>query len=188
MHNIEYFTYPENVDRQGVEKKLDNYVAHEDWQEGCCGLYHPIRWLKDKVYANYVEAHEAVEKLDGGDYDNLAVKYYVYHQQNDDKLKLLKQKVSEAYDEYDRRYKILYSDQVTSAYIGCKNCGSRLARPYLKSNSCPVCRAEMRPEYMLKSVSSAKNKWERAQREAKEYTEKKCKKEIVWLVKIESHT
>ena len=42
-HNIKYFEYKEDVDRRKVEAQLDNYVAHEDWQEGCSGLNSPIR-------------------------------------------------------------------------------------------------------------------------------------------------
>lgn len=188
MHNIEYFTYPENVDKDRVEAQLDDYVAHEDWQEGCCGLYHAIRWLKDKTYDNSEEAHKAINDLDRGDYDNLAVRYCVHHRTNDAKEKALSEKLNETYKEYDRRSKILYAEQVTSAYIGCKECGSRLARTRLKSNHCPVCQAELRPEHMMKSVQAAKSRWDKASREYKAYIGKKGKKEVMWLVKIEYHT
>ena len=114
--------------------------------------------------------------------------YQESHIPDDAKIKELKQKSSDVYAEYQRRDRLLYSQVVTSAFIGCKNCGSRLARKYLCANSCPVCHAELRPEHMLKSISSAKNKWDRTQREVNEYIRKKGKKEVKWLVKIEYHT
>ena len=36
-HNVEYFTYPKNVNKATVQNSLDNYAAHQDWQEGCMG-------------------------------------------------------------------------------------------------------------------------------------------------------
>ena len=188
MHNIEYYTYSENVNKKKVQSQLDDYVAHEDWQEGCCGLFHDIRWLGDKVYSNSEEAHQAIERLDRGNYDQLAVKYIYHHDPDDDKRKAMEQKIRDTYKEYERRSSILYANTVTSAYIGCKKCGSRLSRTHLKSNACPLCREELRPDHMLKSVASAKAKWERAQRDLTEYREKKGKKEVLWLVKIEYHT
>ena len=44
-HNIRYYTYGEKVDKKKVESDLSAFVAAEDWQEGCCGLPQPIRWL-----------------------------------------------------------------------------------------------------------------------------------------------
>ena len=37
MHNIEYYTYDENVKRELVQKELDHHAAMEDYQEGCTG-------------------------------------------------------------------------------------------------------------------------------------------------------
>ena len=55
-HEVCHFTYPKNVNKAKVQKDLDNYVAHEDWQEGCTGLYHNIRWLDSKIYETPEEA------------------------------------------------------------------------------------------------------------------------------------
>ena len=187
-HNIKYYEYPRNVNKNSVKKNLDNFVAHEDWQEGCSGLYNPIRWLGDKIYSSEEEAHEAINKLDKGWYDNLAVLYEMAHEPKDDNVTALQKKVRDAHDEYVRRDSILYSQTVTSALIGCKKCGSRLVRTYLKTNKCPVCHEELRPEHMIKSVEAAKNKWDRSNRDLREYTKKHGKREIMWLVKIEYHT
>lgn len=187
-HNVEHFTYPEKVNKQKVQAELDDYVAHEDWQEGCTGLFHQIRWLDGTVYKDYQEAHEAIEKLDRGAYDQLAVKYYYHHEIKDQKYGELQDKCAETHTQYESRNRALYAQTVTAAFIGCKSCGSRLARIKLRSNFCPVCGADLRPEHILKSVAAAKNRWDRAQESLKEYRVKKGKKEILWLVKIEYHT
>ena len=187
-HNINHYVYPRFVNKKQVQKELDNYVAHEDWQEGCRGLTQPIRWLEDKVYGSEEEAHEAIKRLDRGWYDQLAVLFQQNEEPHDDRIRALRVKCAEAGDEFRRRDQLLYSQAVKSAYIGCKQCGSRLARNYLKVNSCPVCHAELRPEHMLKSVSAAKAKWEKAKQDVEEYKKKKGAKKVCWLVKIEYHT
>ena len=188
MHNIEYYSYSRNVDKRKVQKELDEYVAHEDWQEGCCGLLRPIRWLGDKVYLSRQEAEEQIGKLDRGDYDQIAVLYEYHHNPRNDKEKELRDKQAECYKEYGKRNAVLYAETVKSAFIGCKKCGSKLARGFIKANSCPVCRAELRPDHMLKSVEVAKNRWVKAQNDLNDYIMRKGKKEVMWLVKIEYHT
>lgn len=69
MHNIEYFSYEENIKRDLVQQKLDHYVAQEDWKEGCKGLARPNSLLDaikrakeaagkaDKAVAEYIKKH-----------------------------------------------------------------------------------------------------------------------------------
>ena len=187
-HNVEYYQYPLNVSKEKVKNDLDNYVAHADWQEGCAGLYHPIRWLDGKIYNSLQEARDAIDQLDRGCYDNLAVQYIRSDYKPDDTHKALSKKADEARSEYESRDLDFYPRTISSAFIGCKKCGSKLARTLLRSNSCPVCGHDLRPEYILKSVESALNKWKRARDKAEEYARKHSKKEVIWLVKIEYHT
>lgn len=187
-HNVERFEFPLNVSKTGVQKQLDNYVAHADWKEGCTGLNSPIRWLDDKVYDSYDDAVDAIDRLDRGWYDSLAVQYYNREYSSDAKYKELSAKADDARREYERRDAVLYASTVTSEYIGCKKCGSRLARKFLYTNFCPVCKNNLRSESTMKSIEAAKAKWNRANKTAAEYLEKKAKKNIMWLVKIEYHT
>ena len=77
MHNICHYVYDENVDRNRVQKSLDEFVAMADWQEGCKGLDKPIRWLDSKgVYPDENAALRAVDQFDRGWYDQLAVRFY----------------------------------------------------------------------------------------------------------------
>ena len=60
-HNIRYYTYGEKVDKKKVESDLSAFVAAEDWQEGCCGLPQPIRWL-NVICNSQEEAEKYIEK------------------------------------------------------------------------------------------------------------------------------
>ena len=73
-HNIRYLDYHCSVSKKAVQKSLDNYVAHEDYDEGAVGLPNPIRWI-DHLCKNSDEAYEYIESHDRGWYDSLAVQY-----------------------------------------------------------------------------------------------------------------
>lgn len=189
MHNIEHRTCPLKCDRKKVEAEINKYVSQKTWEEGGGGLVNPIRWLDMAPYASYEEAEAAIRRLDSGWYDSLAVRYEMHHQPGDSaKFTELRNKLNEAYKEYERRDRILYAETVTSNLITCRVCGSKLARTYLKTNMCPVCRSEIRPDHMLKSVSVAEERWHRAQKAVEDYEKKHGKKEICWLIKFEYHT
>lgn len=73
-HNICHFDYHCSNSQKKVERDLDNFVAHEDWQEGATGLPQPIIWI-DRVFPNRDEALGYIKSNDRGWYDCLAVKY-----------------------------------------------------------------------------------------------------------------
>ena len=189
-HNIEHFEYPVNVAKEKVKRELDNYVAHADWQEGCTGLYHNIRWINGKVYDTYEEAEEAIKRYDNGNYDNIAVPFYrIMELDPDDKYRELSDKSDKLEKEFDRRLYSLYPATLTSEFLGCKHCGSKLARKYLlHTNNCPVCQYDLRPEYLMKSIEAARTRMNKARDAAADYLRKNAKKEAYWLVKIEYHT
>lgn len=186
MHNINYYSYPEKVNKTKVFEELKNYVEHECWQEH--GSLSNIRWNETEICESREAAEEWITKHDKGWYDCLAVRFKNPLPQETEKLQELRLNIRETCKEYQKRESELYSNKVTSAYIGCKSCGSKLSRTHLKTNKCPVCRAELRPEHMLKWVATAENKYRKAINTEKEYVLKHSKKEICWLVKIEYHT
>lgn len=186
MHNIQHYIYPEKVDKRKVFDELNDYVEHECWQEG--GSLDNIRWETYPILKTQQEAEEWIKKHDKGWYDNLAVRFEHPIKFSNEKTKQLAEETRKTCAEYRARSAKLYKDTVTSAFIGCKTCGSKLSRTHLRGNNCPVCSAELRPEHMLKSVAAAYNKYKRAVDAENEYTLKHSKKEICWLVKIEYHT
>ena len=47
------------------------------------------------------------------------------------------------YEEYEREHSVL---AFKAAYVSCTKCGSKLNREYLKSDTCPICRTDMRSD------------------------------------------
>ena len=186
-HNIEYYDYKENENKRAILADLSNYVSHATWQEGGHGI-DQIRWLEKDICASYSEAQKYIEAHDKKWYDCLAVRYYEPIREKSKKIDELATKVRDAYRLYDERNSALYPKTRTSEFIGCSKCSSRLATKHLKTNHCPVCHADLRPESTMKSIAAAKAKLERAIKERDEYIDKHSKKEIRWLVKIEYHT
>lgn len=186
MHEIHYASYKEKADRKKVEAEWDRICTREsDYHKG---LYNHIRWIEDGISESYDEAQKRIERLDRRDYDQLAVRYKRYHKNTTKAFAELQRKCDEAMKDYDNKMgKIHYTPQnVTSSFIGCKDCGSKIAVKYIKSNFCPVCHADLRPASTLKAIENAKKKWtELTERVKKE--EMKGKYDICWLVKIEYH-
>lgn len=193
MHNIEYGIYKENVNKKNVQQYWDEYAAHEDWQEGCSGLSQDIRWIdhicedRDAAYG-YIEAH------DKGWYDQLAVKFKEYPPIKETKsLAIIKTRLEETTKKYNTLEATIHYVNTKAALITCKCCGSKIAKAYIKSNYCPVCKGDLRPATTLETLKKYKEKISKLTKELKE-EEKKLQKKmekhaaIKWLVKIEYHT
>ena len=61
-HNIKHIDYHCSVSQKQVQKRLDNYVACEDYEEGASGLPQPIRWI-NHLCKNREEAMEYILDL-----------------------------------------------------------------------------------------------------------------------------
>lgn len=188
-HNIEYFVYDENIKRDWVQQKLDHYVSMEDWQEGCKGLGQNIRWLESAgIMESDEEAQQYISDHDRGNYDQLAVRFYVYEQPDSSIMKSLEGRRSEALSAYLELQNRVWPAERKADYVGCRGCGSRLCRTFLKSNMCPVCKADLRSDTALRVVTAAKARYDKADKAVKDYTNTHGKKIVKWLVKIEYHT
>lgn len=188
-HNIIHEVYPENVDRNKVQRDWDNYAAHADREEGCGGLSQKIRWLDGHICDSQEEAEEYIQRNDRGWYDQLAVRFRAL-KEDTAKIKHLRERASAAYKRAaDIRNDIHYS-HCESAYIACRYCGSRLATKYIKSNICPLCGKDLRPTTVLLRQERAEIMARERQDKLDAEIAKESKKNdnIKWLVKIEYHT
>lgn len=190
-HNIRMTTYPEDVDKKAVQAEWDEYASHEDWQEGCSGLAQPIRW-ESPICESYEEAEKYIEAHDRGWYDQLAVRYRdvdrsVKHTKTYEVKAERAGRLRARYNEV--QYAIHYAG-VKSKFISCRSCESKIASTYIRSNNCPVCGKDLRPESALAIIANAKKAAEKAEKEFAEEVAKEKKKSSVirWLVKIEYHT
>lgn len=193
MHNIEHYTYSEAVDKKRVQRELDEFVAHEDWQEGASGLPAPIRWVENPVYESYEAAYRAIEDADKGKwYNQMAVRFKDYPRVTKSKELAA---ISERIKKQDEAVKKIVADASvknrTSEFIGCPKCGSSLKRELLSGEACPLCRADLRSKTNIERIAKAKAKSAELgalYRETETKLERKQKPTVKWLVKIEYHT
>ena len=187
MHNIEYRTYDENCNRDSVYNDINKYVQHETYGEGGHGI-DGIRWLdRVPVCKDEDEAKEVIHKNDKGFYDNLAVKYHAAKLSPTTAKEInLQAKMQKQHKAIRDLEDVVYPQTLTSNMIGCKECGSRLAKQYLTSNYCPVCRKDLRPPYMQDKIAKAMEAYRKTSEAYKELMHRGNK--IKWLVKFEYHT
>ena len=189
-HNIERYSYAIGTSKSAIEAELNERVRKITWQEGGHGLYGPIRFI-DEVLPDYEAAVEYINQHDKGWYDQLAVKYKnVPHGKTSKKLQDLKTKLSTAYQEYRTLDSVIAAQSFKADYVGCKHCGSKINRTYIKSNFCPICRTDMRSDTVQKKLSSMKAKIDKLNEDIKAEERSLAAKsnEVCWLVKIEYHT
>lgn len=185
--------YPITCNRKEVEAEYNEAARIAGRQEGSSGLGKKIRWNE---LATPLENREAAEQWirehDNGWYDQLAVTYYDYGNVSSTKLRDLEKRIRAEQEKVEKKEKALYPATLTSEFIGCKCCGSRLKRVLLKKNTCPVCGTDLRPEIILKSLCSSEEKVKKLKREyslCEQKMKEKMKKKasVRWLVKVEWH-
>lgn len=196
-HDIRHHTFEFKISTSAISSMLNE----EAKRNGDCGtgLEGSIRF-KDLELESYDKAVAYVDSIDKT-YLQIAVSYFEYpNTKNVSKPKSLIEATEACnelhqiyYHEKDKRY---YSpDTVKSQYLGCKNCGSRLAVKYIYSNRCPLCGAELRPETELKRIEALKVKYDKAfarcvaEQEKYEALVRKANKPVkMWYTKTEYHT
>lgn len=192
MHNIEYYDYPENIHRDYAWRELDYYVKQQTYQEGGHGLDKPIRWLESEpICEDYESAREAISRRDKGWYDQLAVRYKAPAREPEKRSKqqqALEDKEKDAHAKLMAVDKVIWASGLKAEFVSCRSCGSKLKRRYIKSNRCPLCGADLRPESTIKQIDAARARWKKAEKAVTEYVRTHGKKEVRWLVKIEYHT
>lgn len=193
-HEVRLNDYPLTCNKEKIEAEYNAAARIAGRQEGSSGLGKKIRWNN---LATPLESREAAEKWiddhDNGWYDQLAVTYYDYGNiESSAKFRDLEKRLHTEWEKVKKKKSELYPATLTSEFIGCKDCGSRLKRVLLKKNVCPVCGADLRPETTLKSIRSSVEKVKQLKKEyvlyEKKLEERKKKKASVrWLVKVEWH-
>jgi len=188
-HNIEYSVYDEDVDKKSVQGEWDTVARCVGRGEGCSGLGRNIRWIEDSMCGSREEAEELIRKLDCGWYDQLAVRFREPSEPTKEMLNL-RSRISEARAKYNAADSKFHFQDAKAELIGCKACGSRLARAHLKSNYCPLCRADLRPESTKQAIQRQADKIKELEEKLAAAEKKAAMKngKIKWLVKIEYHT
>lgn len=188
-HNIVYLKVPEKCFRDEVQDRCNRRAAAEDWQEGCSGVS-PIRWL-DSVEPLDSEdaAYEYIKTHDRGDYYCFAVRFKQADQMPAEYVKLCAHR-STVQSRYDALNAVIHYKEGKSQYVSCKQCGSKLATAYMRSNYCPLCNTDLRPPTVINKLSEYKrqlNELTQKILDVKNTADSKGKN-IFWLVKYEYHT
>lgn len=184
-HMILHHTYPAKMTLRQIADTVVNYVnTHGD----CYGT-DSVRMPTEKVFDGYDEAEAYIRSVDKGWYDGIAVKFLDFSDvKATSKVNELREKIRET-EQKKKEYIAAHSVKTQkAAYIGCLKCGSKLNREMLRSESCPLCRTDLRSATTLERIASFDNR-------IKEYNKKiteerlkdKKKAKVTWLVKFEYH-
>ena len=186
---IDFGNYGIDVDREAVQNLWDKIAEkNSDYQ---CGLKGPIYWDENLVFDNYDKAMEYFDEE--CDTPLLAVKYksenVLVHSKAYERKKILRDKALHKYKEADKEF---YFKDAKSTFITCRHCKSRILKKYLKDNSCPVCKNDLRPESVLSRIDKLRQRYVEYDNEVEtlgliDKENNKRKTGLRWLVKIEFH-
>lgn len=186
MHNINYREFPENVDRKAVLNSIIKEAARDgDGYSGPMHWHDEIRPLEDR------DAAEArIRQLDKGWYDDHAVRFYDFSGAKETKrMTELRERVRETCEKrfkYEKEHSVV---AFKAEFVGCPKCGSKLARKFLRGDTCPVCRADMRSETTKQTIEGYKAKVDSLEKQLEEERRKQlAARKVMWLVKYEYHS
>lgn len=196
--NVEYRTYKDSskLDRRGIEAELNAYVAQVDYQEGASGLPQRLRWLNDvQPFATADEAEDYLEEK-YGDRDKYACVAVRFCEASPDALKSDKQymdlvaKRAALREKREKLANAVYIKTLKAKIVTCKECGCGIPTARWNYNHCPVCRTDLRPESVMKSLSkdwATINLLDDLIAKRQGVIAKKGKK-VCWLVRFGYHT
>lgn len=194
-HRIQYIVADKNVNKKELLANICEEVEHEDWEEG--GSYDPnqLKWHDGRIYDTKEEAHEAIERLDNGWYDDHAV---LFRDSESIMKKTKRMETLEARIEAEYKKKSAYANdhKITnrkSAFLTCPHCNSKIALAYYRgTHFCPVCGADLYSNTVIirldkfdTKIKELQNELEQEEREAAKRAAKKAP--VKWLVKYEYH-
>ena len=187
-HAIEYFSV---ADRKEIMQTAEEFAYYNvDRQENPSGSYHGMMTIHDDIICeSYEDAIAKIDSLDSGFYDDHAVRY-----KDKDALKPTKQMLAEkarAEKIANDRYEYMDKHSILNRkakFVGCKKCESKLAVEHLKSNSCPVCGAELRADYIVERLKKYDADYKKSLQKYQELKKKQTGKcPIRWAFKVEVH-
>lgn len=193
MHQIIYRCYDGNDNCQKIEAELNELARYES--DGGCGLGRSISWNKSKVFESFKAAKQYIEdNFCNGRYEQVAVMYREPTKPSA-KLTQLQERLKVAHQRWEKLVNADYFASLTSTFVSCPKCGSKLNREYLMRTHrkcyCPLCSVDMRPITTKNRILAA----EAAYHKVEEQIEEEMKKigsssrnsKLMWLVKVEYH-
>lgn len=186
-HCINIKTYDININKDIVYAELNQQAIYEgDYHTG---LPDGITWT-DKEFDSYEQAERYIYDNYCKWYECIAVKYRDLDAlKKTKKIVELEKRKSKVWTEYDKLDNNIHYKNVQAQYVTCRTCGSKINKDHLRSNRCPVCGKDMRPESLLERLKVMNKKIQKLERELyKEKLRLKAKAKLRWMVKVEYHT
>lgn len=187
---IDFYTYPENVDKDKVMRELRDIVQH--LEHSISELYE-IKWIENEPFDSIESAKDFINKNDV--HSCIAVRYR--NLPEDAKMSSKYKNLLAMYQKAEVRYHSLrekkYIRTVNTKFIRCRFCGSRFNRVQMLNhtytwpiNLCPICYNDFRPETTLKSLEKAAKRVSDLKTQIQAEKDRLAKEhgEIRWLVKI----
>lgn len=193
-HEVIHFEFDENEDKgMMIATAEDQAIYASDMRDG---LPSSIRFLEENTYIDKEEAYGAIRKLDRDHYDQLAVKFISYEDVKETKTIInLGDRIARMNDSLiDYKSKSSIKNR-KSQYVGCTKCGSKINKDYVKDlgynwNRCPLCMEDLSSETVKASLANKEDKIAELQddlADKRRLNQRKGKKSVKWLVKIEYH-
>ena len=191
MHNICFSIFP--VERS--EKYITDEVLRVVKLNGDHYGTESIKFI-NRMFDTREQAEEWIKGNDRGFYGGLAVKYHHFDREKIPASKKENQLQERIFEVRQKRDEYINANRVRdhkADFIGCKNCGSKLSRIYLRNDHCPVCETDLRSKTVLDRITGFDLKIEelgKAKRAAEldNYAKNRGKSELRWLVKYEYHS
>ena len=185
MHNIHYVIYDEKVSKAVIMADIREHAEHDG-----DGYSSRMTWHDNTApFESYEKAKAFIEQVDRNWYDDHAVKFKDYSDAKSAKIDEYETKKVELM-KAEMEYKKAHSIKTFQAeFIGCKKCGSKLSKQYIRGDQCPLCHADLRSQTTIDKIKWYQDKIkDYCNRIETEKMKQKNKAKIKWLVKYEYHS
>ncbi len=189
-HSINYLRVSK---KEEILPRCEEYAfVNTDREENHFGSYHGNLHIREDVSIqdDYETACKKINEIVGEkSYYDVAVRYYDTNKaKKTKKIETLEQRISNLLDkksEYIKEHSVTLQQ---ATLIGCKNCGSKIAKKFLHSEFCPVCRKDLRSETVIKRITKFDEDCKSLRQTiAEEKRKKKTECPVMWAVKVEVH-
>lgn len=181
-----YYDYPETTKESTIMMEIEDSLETERGYMEPVQL--PFLFMKNvEVFPSRGAAMDYLRSDACRQYDrrkNVGVRYRSLEGTKPTKRKLdLERRVKETQQkiqDYSTAHSVL---NFKAEYVGCPGCGSKLKRDLLHSDTCPLCRKDMRSETTIKTINGYYSKIEELRKEIEEENRKiAAKGKVYWLI------
>lgn len=132
-----------------------NENGHRDGYSGDFQTVHKIDYRLDNVFASYNEAHEYCLKH-ASKWETAVAVYYFDGAVKSKGLDRLTDQLTKLH----AKLQVLQRTPLSRAktFQTCENCKSKVALKHFSGDACPVCRTDLRPDRLLRSIATLKGK------------------------------